>query len=212
MGWLQVKENTLLTQEGLLCNKKNCDAVRGSPKCLHMNTREPLIYYKPIVGEPCEHGDGCRSISGPALRQLWGKHIGCRGHLDVCLPGRVPVNRPASQPSTPLGFGPYGCCLQSHKPGSTSLVQRCNDEALITTNEHMRDKYKCVIGTQKLFSYTWVTLEKRKRLLQPRCPIMKNSRAVFISQIVKRTHSFIESYQAKISVIYFCVVFECHFA
>lgn len=114
---------------------------RGSAKCLHMNASEPLIYYNPIVGEPCERGDGCSSISVHASQKssnYGGSASGAGGHLDVCLPGRVPVKRPSSQPSTPLGFGPCGSCLQSQWLGSTSLVWWCNDEALITTNEYRR--------------------------------------------------------------------------
>ena len=114
---------------------------RGSPKCLHMNASEPLIYYNPIVGEPCERGDGCSSISVPTSQKssnYGASTSGAGGHLDVCLPGRVPVKRPSSQPSTPLGFGPCGSCLQSQRLGSTSLVWWCNDEALITTNEYRR--------------------------------------------------------------------------
>lgn len=114
---------------------------RGSLKCLHMNASEPLIYYNPIVGEPCERGDGCSSISVHASQKssnYEGSASGAGGHLDVCLPGRVPVKRPSSQPSTPLGFGPCGSCLQSQWLGSTSLVWWCNDEALITTNEYRR--------------------------------------------------------------------------
>lgn len=143
MRWLQVK-NTSIKQEGLLCNKKKVALVmqwHRRPKCLHMNASEPLIYYSPIVGEPCEHGDGCSSISVPASQKssnYGASASGARGHLDVCLPGKVPVKWASFQPSTPLGFGPCGPRLQSQWLGSTSLVWWCNDEALITTNEYRR--------------------------------------------------------------------------
>lgn len=103
-----------------------------------MNASEPLIYYNPIVGEPCKRGDGCSSISVHASQKssnYGGSASGAAGHLDVCLPGRVTVERPSSQPSTPLGFGPCGSRLQSQQLGSTSLVWWCNDEALITSND-----------------------------------------------------------------------------
>lgn len=110
---------------------------RGSPKCLHMNASEPLIYYNPIVGEPCECGDGCSSISVHASN-YGASTLGAGSHLDVCLPGRVPVKRPSSQSSTPLGVGPCDSCLQNQWLGSTSLVWWCDDDALITTNEYRR--------------------------------------------------------------------------
>lgn len=47
--------------------------MQRSPKCLHMNASELLIYYNPIVGEACERGDGCSSISvhaSPKVQQL----------------------------------------------------------------------------------------------------------------------------------------------
>lgn len=114
---------------------------RGSPKCLHMNASEPLIYYNPIVGEPCERWDGFGSISVSASQKSsnYGASTwGAGGHLDVCLPGRISVKWPSSLPSTPLGFGPCGSSFQSQWLGYTSLVWWCNDEALITTNEYMR--------------------------------------------------------------------------
>lgn len=49
----------------------------------------------------------------PKSSNYEGSASGAGGHLDVCLPGRVTVKRPSSQPSTPLGFGPCGSCLQS---------------------------------------------------------------------------------------------------
>lgn len=47
--------------------------MQCSSKCLHMNASEPLIYYNPIVGEACERGHGCSSISvhaSPKVQQL----------------------------------------------------------------------------------------------------------------------------------------------
>lgn len=84
----------------------------GSSKCLHMNASEPLIYYNLIVGEASERGDGCGSISGhasPKVQQLWRwggggeRASGARGHLDVCLPGRVTVKRPIVPAVNPTG-------------------------------------------------------------------------------------------------------------
>lgn len=77
---------------------------RGSPKCLHMNASEPLIYYNPIVGEPCERGDSCSSIfvfASQKSSNYGGSASVAGGHLDVCLPGRVPIkngHRPGRQP------------------------------------------------------------------------------------------------------------------
>lgn len=47
--------------------------MQRSSQCLHTNASEPLIYYNPIVGEACERGHGCSSISvhaSPKVQQL----------------------------------------------------------------------------------------------------------------------------------------------
>lgn len=98
MRWLQAKENTSIKQEGLLCYMLVMQ-WHGSPKCLHMNASEPLIYYNPIVGEPCEHRDGWNSISvhaSPKSSNYGGVH-------------RVPV---ATLTSVSLG----GLLLNGHRP------------------------------------------------------------------------------------------------
>lgn len=125
---------------------------RGSPKCLHMNASEPLIYYNPIVGKPCERGDGCGSISVHASQKssnYEGSASGAGGHLDVCLPGRVPVKRPIAPAVNPTGVWP----LWSPSPEPVARVYLTGVVVQWWGSNNYQwiqeDSYKSVIGLQE---------------------------------------------------------------